>query len=212
MPSDCEKLHRWANSLPIFRFPFDATKVPRNGIYLLFEKGELAHGGNRIVRIGTHTGENQLPSRLHQHFLTENKDRSIFRKNVGRALLNKVHDPFLRLWEIDLTPAAARKKYGGTIDAAKLQEVEKRVSRYLRENFDFVALRVDLKSERLALESKMISTVSGCEECVPSKSWLGRFSPKEKIQESGLWLVNELYKEPLAASDLVRLMAAGGKM
>jgi len=26
-------------------------------------------------------------------------DRSIFRKNIGRALLNKSKDPYLKIWE-----------------------------------------------------------------------------------------------------------------
>jgi len=50
----------------------------------------------------------------------------------------------------------------------------------------------------LKIESKIISTISLCEECKPSHNWLGLFSPKEKIRDSGLWLVNELYKEPLS--------------
>ena len=52
-----------------FTFPFDKQEIPENGIYILFEKGEFAHSTNRIVRIGTHTGDNQLRSRLFQHFL-----------------------------------------------------------------------------------------------------------------------------------------------
>jgi len=79
--SFCEALHEWANSLPARGFPFDESAIPMNGIYVLFERGEVAHGTNRIVRVGTHTGINQLRSRLRQHFLVENKDRSIFRKN-----------------------------------------------------------------------------------------------------------------------------------
>jgi hypothetical protein len=31
--------------------------------------------------------------------------------------------------------------------------------------------------------------------------WLGKFSPKEKIRQSGLWLVNELYGGPLSRGD-----------
>jgi hypothetical protein len=65
--------------------------------------------------------------------------------------------------------------------------------------------RVDDKSERLNLESKIISTVSRCEQCRPSGGWLGLRSPKDRIRESGLWLVNELYKEPLSATDVERL-------
>jgi len=118
--NQCENLHKWANSLAVFTFPFDETRIPANGIYLLFEKGEKAHGGRRIVRIGTHTGKDQLRSRLRQHFLTENKDRSIFRKNIGRAFLNQADDEFLEKWELDLTSAAARGRHGDGVDKGKL--------------------------------------------------------------------------------------------
>ena len=47
-------------------------------------------------------------------------------------------------------------------------------------------------------ESKIISSISHCNECKGSKDWLGNHSPKKKIRNSGLWLVNELYKEPLS--------------
>jgi hypothetical protein len=196
----CEALHIWANSLPIFRFPFDESEIPLNGIYVLFEKGEAAHGGNRIVRVGTHTGNNQLRSRLHQHFLNENKDRSIFRKNIGRALLDRNHDPFLRFWELDLTSAIMKQKHGG-IDLDRQRAIERTVSEYIREHFRFVVVRFDDKTKRLMLESRMISTVSLCDLCDSSDQWLGRFSPKKKIRESGLWIVNELYKTPLSVED-----------
>jgi hypothetical protein len=108
----CAELHAALDPLPHHRFPFDAGRIPKNGLYILFEDGEQAHGTDRIVRIGTHTGKDQLPSRLKQHFIKENKDRSIFRKNIGRALLNKARDPFLAQWEIDLTTSAAKKEFG----------------------------------------------------------------------------------------------------
>lgn len=93
----CGELHAWVASLQRFTFPFDKKLIPLNGLYFLFEKGEMGHHGlMRIVRVGTHTGEGQLRSRMGQHFLVENKDRSIFRKNVGRALLNRDHDPSWR--------------------------------------------------------------------------------------------------------------------
>jgi hypothetical protein len=60
---------------------------------------------------------------------------------------------------------------------------------------------VDEKVKRLLWESKIISTVSLCDECCPSANWLGLHSPKEKIRKNGLWLVNELYKQPLSESD-----------
>lgn len=201
----CEALHEWANSLPVLRFPFDDSKIPQNGIYILFERGELAHGVSRIVRVGTHTGTNQLRSRLRQHFLVENKDRSIFRKNIGRALLNRDHDPYLPTWELDRTSRIARGSH--IIDLDRQNTIEGLVSKYIRENFTFVVVRVDEKAQRLNLESKIISTVSLCEACRPSKQWLGFYSPKEKIRKSGLWLVNELYKEPLSTQDFNALKA-----
>ena len=126
MSKSCEKLHKLFNSMERFIFPFDEEKIPLNGIYILFEKGEMAHGADRIVRIGTHTGVAQLRSRLKQHFLNENKDRSIFRKNIGRAILNKNSDPFLEQWEWDLTTRDAKKTYGNKVCYEKQNEVEKK--------------------------------------------------------------------------------------
>lgn len=73
MSEMCNKIHQLFNGMNRFHFPFDEKDIPENGIYILFEKGEKAHGVDRIVRIGTHTGKNQLSSRLFQHFINENK-------------------------------------------------------------------------------------------------------------------------------------------
>ena len=171
----------------------------------MFEHGEKGHGFDRIVRIGTHTGNDQLRSRLKQHFIMENKDRSIFRKNIGRAILNREKDPFLKYWEIDLTTKEAKDKYSRLIDFNKQKEIEKKVTKYMKGNFSFVVFQVNNKEKRLELESKIISTISLCKECKPSNHWLGLYSPKEKIRENGLWLVNELNKEPLNNKDLKEL-------
>ncbi|MBS3141551.1 hypothetical protein J4405_05415 [Candidatus Woesearchaeota archaeon] len=204
MSNTCNHLHNLFNSLPKHKFPFNINEIPLNGIYILFEKNELAHNTNRIVRIGTHTGNNQLISRLNQHFVNENKDRSIFRKNIGRALLNKNNDSFLKSWELDLTTKASRI-LNNPIDFNKQKQVEKEVTKYIQENFSFAVFEVKNKEERLKLESKIISTISQCNECKPSLNWLGLFSPKEKIRNSGLWLVNELNKEPLSEKELFNI-------
>jgi hypothetical protein len=205
MKSDCKTLHEWAWKLLRHTFPFNEKELPLNGLYLLFEKGEQAHGGDRIVRVGTHTGQNQLISRLRQHFLVENKDRSIFRKNIGRCLLNKAKDQYLLIWERDFTSKLARDTHAKTINALKQKQIEKKVSEYMQKNFSFAVLEIPEKERRLHLESKIISTLSLCEECLPSSRWLGLYSPKGKIRESGLWLVNELYKTPLNPEDFVYL-------
>ena len=194
----CHQLHLFFNRLPVLAFPFDTNKIPQNGIYILFETGETGHGTNRIVRIGTHTGDNQLRSRLKQHYIQENKDRSIFRKNIGRAILNRDRDPFLPQWELDLTTREAKQKYKNVVDYSRQKQIEQRVTKYIQANFRFIVFCVNEKEQRLDWESKIISTVSLCTECQPSSSWLGIYSPIEKIRQSGLWNVNELYKKPLS--------------
>jgi hypothetical protein len=201
MSQICHELHQLFHQLERYTFPFDETKIPLNGIYVLFEKGEYGHSGQRIVRVGTHTGDNQLRSRLKQHFVRENKDRSIFRKNIGRALLNRRQDPFLEWWEKDLTSSKAKKQYRDIIDFETQSRIETEVTVCIQENFSFVAFQVQDKQQRLGLEKKIISTVSWCDECKPSSDWLGLTSPKAKIRQSGLWLVNELYKEPFTRAE-----------
>lgn len=209
----CHTIHQWFNGMKKHSFPFDKQDIPKNGIYILFEKGEFAHSTSRIVRIGTHTGKNKLPSRLKEHFVTENKDRSIFRKNIGRALLNKDNDPFIEQWNKKNLAKKIKKALDFNSDEfikqeeieKRIKEIEKRVTEYIQENISFVTFQSDNKKKRLELESKIISTVSRCDECNHSQNWFGLFSPKEKIRKGKLWLVNELWKTPLSESDLIEL-------
>jgi hypothetical protein len=172
MSEECEKIHDLAQNLERHGFPFDESKIPSNGIYIL---------------------------------INENKDRSIFRKNIGRALLTRNDDPFIEFWELDLTTRKAKEKYSSFIDFTYQKDVESQVTEYIQSKFSFCAFKVNNKEERLEVESKIISTVSWCEACKPTKDWLGKYSPKEKIAESGLWLVNELYKIPYYAPGVEQL-------
>lgn len=205
MTDICAELHCCVNKLPHLHFPFNEARIPKNGIYILFEEGETAHGTNRIVRVGTHTGEGKLASRLREHFIVENKDRSIFRKNIGRALLNKAQDPFLSQWEIDLTTRAARDKFEKRIDQQKLKEIEHQVTECLRSKFFFVVIPVPDKADRMRWESRLISTISLCRNCHPSPNWLGLSSPRVKIREKGLWNSMELFNQPMNEFELYRI-------
>lgn len=204
----CERLHRLVRDLPRHRFPFDGSAIPSNGIYLLFERGEKGHGGLRIVRVGTHTGEGQLLSRLGEHFLTENKDRSIFRKNIGRAMLARDDDPFHALWEIDLTDKKSRALHSASVDLDYQARIESAVSDYIRRSCSFAVVEMAEKKERLALESRLISTISLCEKCRPSPGWLGLHAPNQKIRESGLWQVQHLDKTPAGQRELTLIEKA----
>lgn len=167
--------------------PFDEKYLPLNGVYFLFENGEKSHGGDRIVRVGSHTGQGNLIKRLKEHFITENKDRSIFRKNIGRALLRKSEDHFLHIWNKDFTSKKARKLTLSIEEQKKQTDIERDVSVYLWKNFSFSILEVDNVRDRLSLEKNIIKTISSC-SCNASEMWLGRFSPEETIRNSSLWL------------------------
>lgn len=161
---------------------------------------------DRTARL-TYIGDTKLFSRQKEHFLNENKDRSIFRKNIGRALLNRAHDSFLEQWNLDLTIKKEREKCKDRIDVNRQKQVEQQITEYIQGNFSFVVLQIDERQKRLYVESKIISTVSLCDECSPSRNWLGLHSPIPKIRESGLWLVQGLYKQPLTKSEFTRLEA-----
>ena len=54
-------------------------------------------------------------------------------------------------------------------------------------------------SERL--EGPLIGTIAHCKLCRPSSNWLGGHSPKKKIRESGLWLIQHLDANVIANDD-----------
>ena len=194
MRDSCQFIHHLAGELERYEFPFEPKRLPDDGIYLLLEAGETGHGVDRIVRVGTHTGEGRLRQRLQEHFNIPNKDRSIFRKNIGRAILYRERDPFLEQWNYDLTTKRMREEYGPFIDLKKQNAVEENVTEQIRKVFSFVVLPVKDKNDRVRFESAIISTVSLCEECGPSHQWLGKYSPNREIRNSGLWQEKELYK------------------
>jgi len=204
MSEFCEKLHMLIREGR--RFDFNSmgdNEIPLNGIYVMFEKGESSHGGERIVRIGTHTGDKQLRSRIYQHFKNENKNRSIFRKNIGRCFLNKEKNPYLSVWEKDMTARKNKEKFGHLRNEGGETKIEERISRYIKKNLSFCVLDVPNKEDRLHFEARLIGTVSGCEKRFPSKNWLGHFSPVDKIKKNGLWQVNKLFSSPLNEQELL---------
>ncbi|MDI9358761.1 MAG: hypothetical protein QM528_07430 [Phycisphaerales bacterium] len=203
------ELHQCLNNKQRFNFPFanNINQMPENGIYICFEKGEKYQTFDRIVRVGTHTGDNQLRSRLNQHFLDENKDRSIFRKNVGRCFLH--NDPYLPIWNLDNTTREARIANEGIRNIPFEQEIEERISKYITQNITFCLIPIDNKEDRLFWESKIASTLAQG-EIIPSANWLGNQSPKEEIRTSGLWQVQGLNKPPLTNDELARLFAIIG--
>lgn len=178
-------LHDIFNVLRRFSYPYQKTRnkkwiVPRNGIYLFFEKGEeytnpQGYLQDRIVRIGIHTKDsekgtqrgNRLFSRLDQHF-KGNMEASSFRRFVGDSLQNKHKQP--------------------------ISDIEKEVSTYIRENFSFVVFEVETKEEREDWEEKLTSTLgqAGKDGLISFPNWLGKHSSNANVKTSGLWQSDEM--------------------
>jgi len=214
----CKWQHEQLEQLSFSNFPFKLEQLPKNGIYFFYEQGEIwGHGGNkpRIVRIGTHRDGN-FRNRIAEHYLfnetkmnfdkyrSKPSDRSIFRKNIGRALLKKRKDDYLQVWNRDFIKRDNRTKFGHLRDIKKEKEIESEITRILRKSFSFRFIELDSQTERMGksgLESSLIGTLAHCKLCNPSNNWLGNFSPKNKIRESGLWLVQHLKVQGINEKD-----------
>ena len=212
----------------MFSCPFDIKEVPLDGIYFFYEKGETwGHGGDksRIVRIGRSERGN-FRSRISEHFLFNEKkmrfdyneskpsDRSIFRKNIGRALLNRESDPYLEMWNKGFTPRKKRERFGHLRDIDKEREVEARVTALLRTGFSLRFIVVEAQELKKRLEACLIGTVAQCELCRPSADWLGQHSPKGKISSSGLWQTQHLLHDGIEEGEMgaIRVAVSRTKM
>ncbi len=225
MCSLCEWLHKVLEPLPVVQYPFENAHLPDNGIYFFYEEGETCdHKKNlqRIVRVGTHRDGN-FRQRIASHFLTNRNpinfdidrkkpsDRSIFRKNIGRALLNGSHDPYLEVWEIDFTSHESKQIFAHRRNIEKEIEIEGKITAILRNNFTFRFIELEGQQQRMGtegLESKLIGTLASCPNCGPSPNWLGLDSPVKKIAKSGLWLVQHLKSPSLGEEDKELLLEA----
>lgn len=194
----CVRLHQLLTVLPRYTWA-EIDKVPfQNGIYLIFEEGETYQEMPRIVRVGTHTAPDRLRQRLKDHFVRENHNGSIFRKNIGKALLNQSGDPYLATWSLD----TSRPPYKGMEQPDREREVEQAVSRYLRTHMKFSVFEAETQEQRLHLEEGIIASLHQAEDFTASSSWLGQFSPEEEIRSSGMWLKQGLDGIPLSEAEL----------
>jgi len=171
---------------------------PRRGGYFFFEPGEYrgtAPGVQRIVRVGTHAvtsnSNSTLWSRLYSHRGTRdgggNHRGSIFRLNIGLALLEKEGNA-------DAFPTWGKGSSASRHVVTQERSLEVEVSRYIGA-MSLVWVAVDdepgKSSDRAFIERNAISLLSGFRNPsdTPSGGWLGRYSTKPAIRESGLWNV-----------------------
>ena len=193
---DCETLHRFLGRTAIrFKFNKDGgdtlfkpyfegkeiedlgekwqEKIFRNGVYIMFEKGEKFGDIDRIVRIGINREDYRLFDRLKSHYLGTCKN-SVFREHIGNSLAN---------------PLCPLHKDG--------TDLETQISEYIQNNISFSLIPIRDKKQREQLESMLIATVNKSDECIASDNWLGKFHSDERINKGKLWNIQGLNSQPL---------------
>ena len=209
MNNICYKLHELFNSMKRYNFN-NIKEIPfNNGVYIFFEKDEYYKNMDRIVRVGTDTGQNNLKSRMSQHFTNENKDRSIFRKNIGRAILNKNNSSLLNYWNLDLTERIKKDKYFNEELNLECKKIEKQITEFLCNNMSFVVFELDNKEDRLRFEEAIISALYNSEDFIASENWLGNFVLPTKgnhVKESRMWLSQGIKAKPITEEEFKRLV------
>jgi hypothetical protein len=177
------KLHLLARALPRFDHMFQTTDIPRNGIYIMFETGELIghpeFEGDRIVRIGTHRVDDRLPRRLRQHYRW-NKRASVLRRHVSSAM--------------------------SMPDGLLPKDAEALLSGAIADRFSFACIAVPEKSERMHLERSLIAQLARHPIGSPSPDWSGLRSASPGVRSSGLWNVMSLRGVGLTLAELDRLI------
>jgi hypothetical protein len=224
-PGMCEWLHNALQPLPLITFPFVVDSLPVNGIYFFYERGEsCGHDTsmNRIVRVGTHKDGN-FRSRIAEHYLlnegratfTSNQasphDRSIFRKHIGRAILNRDRNPYLAVWDITFTSRQARNQHSHLRDVQTEMRIETEVTKTIRQNFSFRFVELEGQDNRMGtdgLERALIGSLARCLVCRASADWLGHSCSKAQVRNSGLWLVQHLGAEPMSNVQRAVMQAA----
>lgn len=184
--------------------------LPRRGVYFFVDPSEPPFLGHaRIVRVGTHAvsagSKSTLKQRLAQHRgkVSEaggNHRGSIFRLLVGEALIEKGVVGACPSWGRNITRSAAAAASNVSPAALTTVEmpVEGSVSEYLS-RLEVVYVAVDdepgKKSARGAIERGAISLLAegmrrGLIEA--GENWLGRWSRRKTVRESGLWNQNHV--------------------
>ena len=197
---------------------------PDRGVYFFFEDGETrsdSGGGPRVVRVGTHAlkpgSRSSLWGRLAQHRGVArsgggNHRGSIFRLLVGASLARRYPSLAVESWGRGYTaPREVR---------AREHDLECRVSEVIG-RMPFVWVDVPDEPGRDSLrgvvERNSIALSSSYERPAldpPSRAWLGRSCPRERVMQSGLWNndhVNEVH-DPAFLDVLERLIASTRRM
>ena len=173
------------------------TDWPSHGIFFLYEPGEFRSKNSatsRITYVGTHAisanSKSTLIGRLKQIRGTYqpkygNHRGAILRQYIGQALMNKNPNLKVDSWGHIKKPSQYQK--------TNELPLEKLVSEYISE-MTILAIPIvdkpDKNSARAAIKKNVVALLSEFNNPLTKSfdsNWLGSFSNKETIRESGLW-------------------------
>lgn len=179
-------------------------EIPKQGVYFFFDESEPTKFSAtipRLVRVGTHgvsagsvaTLRNRLRTHLGTRSGAGNHRASVFRLHVGRAIIERdgLHDDYPNWGKGQSAPKEITEREAS---------LEAKVSQYignLRVLFIPVLGTPGTGSMRATIERQFISmfTENLCAIEESSRHWLGRFSEKPSIRDSGLWNVRDVGSE-----------------
>jgi len=179
---------------------------PQRGLYLFFEPSEMrleSGHGPRIVRVGTHAlsagSRSTLRQRLGQHRGLAsgggNHRGSIFRLLIGQALLARGDVAPCASWGVksDASKAALALNISRDTIAAAEGPVELAVTKFISAMpLLWLNINDQARPESLGaiIERNAIALLSNYKRSAvdsPSPSWLGHYSDRPLVRESGLW-------------------------
>ena len=188
------------------------SNIPSRGVYFFREPSEFRSSTpttQRIVRVGTHAvsihAKSTLWQRLRTHLGTRsgggNHRGSIFRLHVGAALIAKDQANCATWGRGSTRPPELSQSHEASAAEAGW---EKAVSKYIGA---MTILWVDVpdepgsNSERADIERNSIALLSNHLSPIerPTDKWLGTFSPREEIRQSGLWNLNHVAQQYVPA-------------
>lgn len=167
-----------------------ASDVPLNGIYFVFEKGELITidrlDVDRVVRIGSHRKPGRLQKRIRNHYgrlkrYWGNSGGSVFRELVGEALISR-----------NGGDEVAKNNW---LSSHFPEDTEELISKYFEEHYTFKCIMVHSDSIRCKMESFLISLFANYSNARPSDKWLGNYSYSHRVRQIGMWNRQDTYSD-----------------
>lgn len=204
-------IHEFFNNEKRFSFPYDKKNLKEitesNGLYVLFEKGEKYNNLDRIVRVGSHDGNDRLIKRLGNHFNSKIHRTSIFRKHIGRCILNIENNEYLEHWNRPFKSKIEKEIHGEFVDLEYEKIYEELVTSHINANLSFALIpKIFDKLKRDRIEEGLISSLNQSNMKISSENWLGNFHPDLRIRNAKIWNIEYLKHQPLSISEFRELI------